>query len=73
MDVYIPVEKHFKPTGDYLMIDINMIGQIQIDEEERLQQLLKSSNLDDQSKESVLKRIHHQIQHLNNLIELEEH
>jgi hypothetical protein len=55
------------------MIDINMIGQIQIDEEERLLQLLKSSNLDDQSKESVLKRIHHQIQHLNNLIELEEH
>ena len=55
------------------MIDINMIGQIQIDEEERLQQLLKSSNHDDTSKETVLKRIHHQIQHLNNLIELEEH
>ena len=55
------------------MVDINMIGQIQIDEEERLLQLLKSSNLDDQSKESVLKRTHHQIQQLNNLIELEEH
>ena len=55
------------------MIDIKMIGQNQIEEEERFLQLLKSSNLDDQSKESVLKRTHHQIQQLNNLIELEEH
>ena len=55
------------------MIDINRIGQIQIQEEERLLQLLESSNLNDQSKESVLKRTHHQIQRLNNLIELEEH
>ena len=55
------------------MIDINRIGQIQIQEEERLLQLLESSNLDDQSKESVLKRTHHQIQRLNYLIELEEH
>jgi len=55
------------------MIDINRISEIQIQEEERLLQLLESSNLDDQSKESVLKRTHHQIQRLNNLIELEEH
>jgi hypothetical protein len=55
------------------MIDINRIGQIQIQEEERLLQLLESSNLDDQSKESVLKRTHHQIRYLNNLIELQEH
>lgn len=55
------------------MIDINMIGQNQIEEEERLLQLVKLSNLDDQSKESVLKRTHHQIQQLNNLIEIEEH
>ena len=55
------------------MIDINRIGQIQVEEEERLLQLLESSNLNDQSKESVLKRTHHQIQRLNKLIELEEH
>ena len=55
------------------MIDINRISEIQIQEEERLLQLLESSNLDDQSKESVLKRTHHQIHRLNNLIELEEH
>jgi len=55
------------------MIDINRISEIQIQEEERLLQLLESSNLDDQSKESVLKRTHHQIQRLNNLIELEVH
>jgi hypothetical protein len=55
------------------MIDINRIGQIQVEEEKRLLQLLDASNLNEQSKESVLKRTHHQIQRLNNLIELEEH
>lgn len=55
------------------MIDLDMICQNQIQEEERLLQLIKSSNLDDQSKESVLKRTHHQIQRLNNLEELEEY
>ena len=55
------------------MIDINRIVQIQVEEEKRLLQLLDASNLNDQSKESVLKRTHHQIQRLNNLIELEEH
>ena len=55
------------------MIDVNIIGQNQIEEEKRLLQLIKSSNLDDQSKEAVLKRTHQQIQRLNNLIELEEY
>jgi len=55
------------------MIDINRIGQIQVEEEKRLLQLLDASNLNEQSKESVLKRTHHQIQRLNYLIELEEH
>ncbi len=55
------------------MIDIQKIGQRYIEDEQQLLRLIRSSKLDDQSKESVLKRTHHQIQQLNNLIELEEH
>lgn len=55
------------------MIDIESIAREQIKEEKTLIDLVKSADLDDRSKEEVLRRSHQQIRFINNLIELEEY
>lgn len=55
------------------MIDIETLAKEKIQEEEKLILLVASTDLDDQSKEEVLRRSHQQIRFINNLIELEEY
>ena len=55
------------------MIDIETLTKEQIQEEEKLLLLVSASDLDQRSKEEVMRRTHQKIRHINNLVELEDY
>ena len=55
------------------MIDIETLAKEQIHEEEKLILLVASTDLDDQSKEEVLRRTYQHLRRINSHVELEEY